>query len=100
MPDLRGLKALRPGLELGQVKKNRFVPAHGLALALRPEEAVRHIELSASGPEIFRYLHGETIPAEIDDGWCLVCVEGYSLGWGKAVNGQLKNHYPKGLRWN
>lgn len=100
MPDLRGLKALRPGLELGQVKKNRFVPAHGLALALRPEEAVRHIELSASGQEIFRYLHGETIPAEIDDGWCLVCVEGYSLGWGKAVNGQLKNHYPKGLRWN
>lgn len=98
MPDIRGLKVLRPGLELGQVKKNRFIPAHGLALALKPGEAVRCMELSASGEEVFHYLRGETIPVKTDDGWCLVCVEGYSLGWGKAVNGQLKNHYPKGLR--
>ena len=31
-------------------------------------------------------------------GWCLVCVNGYSLGWGKAAGAVLKNHYPKGLR--
>ena len=31
-------------------------------------------------------------------GWCLVCVDGYSLGWGKAAGAVLKNHYPKGLR--
>lgn len=31
-------------------------------------------------------------------GWCLVCVDGYSLGWGKAAGVVLKNHYPKGLR--
>lgn len=31
-------------------------------------------------------------------GWCLVCVDGYSLGWGKAAGAILKNHYPKGLR--
>jgi len=31
-------------------------------------------------------------------GWCLVCVDGYSLGWGKAASAVLKNHYPKGLR--
>nr|MCR4814157.1 Fmu (Sun) protein [Lachnospiraceae bacterium] len=28
----------------------------------------------------------------------LVTYEGYSLGFGKASNGVLKNHYPKGLR--
>ncbi len=38
MPDMRGLKVLRPGLHMGTLKKNRFEPSHGLALALRPEE--------------------------------------------------------------
>ncbi|MBQ5675240.1 MAG: Fmu (Sun) protein, partial [Lachnospiraceae bacterium] len=30
----------------------------------------------------------------------LVCVDGYSAGWGKITNGTIKNHYPKGLRKN
>lgn len=100
MPDIAGLKIFRPGLELGEVKKNRFEPAHALALALKPKEAFRCIRLSLDGQEVLRYLHGETISGQTVQGWCLVCVEGYSLGWGKAANGQLKNHYPKGLRWN
>lgn len=100
MPDLKGLKVLRAGLELGQVKKSRFVPAHALALALKPEEVAQSILLPLSGEEVFRYLRGETIPAGAEKGWCLVCVESYSLGWGKAGGGQLKNHYPKGLRRN
>ena len=100
MPDLAGLKVLRPGLELGEVKKNRFAPAHALALALEPEDAACRLRLSLNSQEVFRYLHGETIPGQTAKGWCLVCVEDYGLGWGKAGNGQLKNHYPKGLRWN
>ena len=32
MPDIRKLKVLRPGLELGTMKKDRFEPAHALAL--------------------------------------------------------------------
>ena len=35
MPDIRKLKVLRPGLELGTVKKDRFEPAHALALWLK-----------------------------------------------------------------
>ena len=31
-------------------------------------------------------------------GWCLLCVDGYSLGWGKVAGSIVKNHYPKGLR--
>lgn len=100
MPDLTGIRVLRPGLELGEVRKNRFAPAHALALALKPEDAARSMRLSPDGQEVLRYLHGETIPAQTAQGWCLVCVGEYSIGWGKAGNGQLKNHYPKGLRWN
>ena len=42
MPGLKGLKVLRPGLHLGTLKKNRFEPAHALALALRPKD-VKHV---------------------------------------------------------
>ena len=34
MPDIRRMKVLRPGLELGVLKKDRFEPAHALALWL------------------------------------------------------------------
>lgn len=95
MPDIRGVKVLRPGLELGEVKKGRFEPAHALALWLR--EAVNVQDLSADSAETKAYMHGETIPTD-RTGWCLVTVDGYSIGWGKGDGKILKNHYPKGLR--
>ena len=95
MPDLKGLKVLRPGLELGEVKKDRFEPAHGLALWLH--DCANALSLAADSDELRRYLHGETLPCT-QRGWCLVQVDGYSLGWGKADGNVLKNHYPKGLR--
>ena len=95
LPDIRGIKVLRPGLELGEVKKDRFEPAHALALWLK--SAARTVELSLDDSRLSAYLHGDTIPAEVK-GWCLVRVDGYSLGWGKGDGKVLKNHYPKGLR--
>ncbi len=95
LPDIRGLKVLRPGLELGEIRKGRFQPAHALALWLG--DCPNTLALSADGPEIGRYLHGEVLPCR-QKGWCLVTVGGYSIGWGKADGQQLKNHYPKGLR--
>lgn len=49
MPSLKGLHVLRPGLHLGTVKKNRFEPAHALALALSTAEVRRHCPMSAGG---------------------------------------------------
>lgn len=95
MPDIRGIKVLRPGLELGQEKKDRFEPAHALALWLKA--AANVCNFSAQSTEISRYLHGDTVAAECR-GWCLVQVDGYSIGWGKGDGKVLKNHYPKGLR--
>ena len=97
MPSLKGLKALRPGLHLGTFKKNRFEPSHALALALKPEEAKQVVEVSFSEAE--QYISGMTITVNTQaKGWCLVCVDGYSLGWGKVTGNVMKNHYPKGLR--
>ena len=95
MPELKGLKVLRPGLELGTVKKDRFEPAHALALWLK--NCKNTISFDVDRPEIKAYLHGDVVPAGIK-GWCVVQVDGYSIGWGKGDGSMLKNHYPKGLR--
>ena len=95
MPDLKGIRVLRPGLELGEVKKDRFEPGHALALWL--SDAANVHTLSPDGPDTERYLHGETLPTD-KRGWCLVKVGEFSLGWGKGDGKTLKNHYPKGLR--
>ncbi len=95
LPELHGLKVLRPGLELGEVKKDRFEPAHALALWL--STCAVCADFPADSPEIGAFLAGDVIPAE-KRGWCLVTVDGYSLGWGKGDGRVLKNHYPKGLR--
>ncbi|MCR5669857.1 MAG: RsmF rRNA methyltransferase first C-terminal domain-containing protein [Butyrivibrio sp.] len=108
MPSIMGLKALRPGLHLGTVKKDRFEPSHALALHIRKEDVKLSIDLSSDSAEIRQFLNGQTLRfsgdqhPELKDkkGWCLVLCDGYSIGWGKLAGGMLKNHYPKGLRIN
>ena len=95
LPELRGVKVLRPGLELGELKKDRFEPAHALALWLRCAANVH--SLGADSQQLKAYMHGDVIPCE-KKGWCLVKADDYSLGWGKGDGKVLKNHYPKGLR--
>ena len=97
-PSWSGLKVLRPGLHLGEIKKNRFEPSHALALALGAKD-VRHVWRMSSKEYLpVAYLNGQTFPAEGEKGWYLICVDGISLGWGKLAGGIMKNHYPKGLR--
>lgn len=100
LPPLRGLKVLRPGLHLGELKKNRFEPSHALALALPPENGVHVWNLDSREPAAACYLKGQTFPAEGEKGWYLICVDGFSIGWGKLAGGIMKNHYPIGLRRN
>ena len=95
MPDIRGIRVLRPGLELGELKKDRFEPAHALALWLKT--AANQHDLAGDSTDLTKYIHGETIPANIK-GWCLISADQYSIGWGKGDGKVLKNHYPKGLR--
>lgn len=95
MPSIRGIKVLRAGLELGEVKKDRFEPAHALALWLK--EAANTEDLQTDSDALRLYMQGQTIPSA-KHGWCLVRADGYSIGWGKGDKTVLKNHYPKGLR--
>lgn len=105
-PALEGIKILRAGLHLGSQRKNRFEPSHALAKCLTPQTVTSHYHCNED--EAVRYLHGEVLsanqagdnatPAQNVAGWTLVCYGNYPLGWVKASQGVLKNHYPKGLR--
>ena len=95
LPEIKGLRVLRAGLELGQTMKNRFEPAHAWALWLKGLE--NSVSLAADAPELGQYLSGNVLPSGLR-GWTLVRVDGLSLGWAKGDGTQLKNHYPKALR--
>jgi len=106
---LEGLKVIRPGWFMGTIKNGRFVPSHPLACALNASEARRSVNLSSADGEAVRYLKGETLNIEeervvlkadtVAKGYVLVCVDGYAAGWGKWLDGVLKNEYPAGWRW-
>ncbi|AKS38344.1 SAM-dependent methyltransferase [Anoxybacillus gonensis] len=95
-PRLDGLKVVRPGLHIGEWKKNRFEPNHALAMALTKQQVQAHLPLTLE--ESIRYIKGETLQTNGDRGWILITIDGYPLGWGKEVKGVVKNFYPKGLR--
>lgn len=103
LPDLRGIRFLRTGLLLGELKKKRFEPSQALAMYLNMDEYAHSLNLSAEDERISRYLKGETVDVDDlvsakDKGWRLVCVDGFPLGWGKLAGGSLKNKYLPGWR--
>lgn len=95
--DRSGLHILRAGVLAGELKNGRFTPDHALAMAY-PADAFR-LTAALVDDEITRFFAGETIVCDPDlSGWCPATVLGHPVGWGKAVDGVLKNHIPKGLR--
>lgn len=89
-------RPVRSGLWLGDQRPGRFEPSHALALAIDPATALNRLDLTIA--DAHRWIAGEPINASGDQGWVLITVEGYGLGWGKRTGGTVKNHYPKGLR--
>ena len=94
---LDGLRVLRTGLLLAHAEGRRAEPDHALAMALRPQEALRTAALTRE--QALAYQAGEALDlGDLPEGFTLMCCEGVSLGWGKQAGGLMKNHYPKGLR--
>lgn len=106
LPQMRGLRFLRSGLFLGEIKKKRFEPSQSLAMALKKTDYKKTLDLMAEDDRVLRYLKGETLVLSVEEvakigasgGWVLVCVDGYPLGWGKLTGSSLKNKYHPGWR--
>ncbi|MCD8023503.1 MAG: RsmB/NOP family class I SAM-dependent RNA methyltransferase [Lachnospiraceae bacterium] len=109
----RGIRYLRTGVRAGVLKNGRFEPSQELALLMNASDYDTVLGLSAEDPRTLRYLKGETIEwndSEISrcetnshkgtgrTGWALICVDGYGLGWGKLMDGTIRNKYYPGWR--
>ena len=99
------LWVLHVGTFAGEVKKGRFLPRH-IACFLPPTAA--HIGKSWSFHSkmraLSRFLAGEAVACPEDwSGFVPVCAERFPIGFGKAVDGMMKNHLAKGparrLKW-
>lgn len=97
LPPLRGVRVLRAGVALGFFKGKTFFPDHALALAQPTPCALSPYEVTPA--QALAYQAGETLACpETLSGYVTVTLSGLALGFGKASGGQIKNHYPKGLR--
>lgn len=85
------------GVLIGELKKNYFMPHHQFFMAMGASFK-RKISLDRDSELLNRYLRGEEIPCDCENGWAVVTVDGCTVGGVKVVSGVAKNHYPKGLR--
>ncbi len=108
----KGIHFLRNGVYLGDMKKNRFEPSQPFALILSEKSFSNCLYFSQDDERLKAYLRGETLQVEdltavgsgtedkkgLQNGWYLILVDRYSLGFGKLVGNTLKNKYPAGWR--
>ncbi len=97
LPPLAGIKVYRAGLSLGALKGKTFLPDHALAMGLPCPPGFPTVALTLA--QARAYQRGESLAMEnLPKGFALAAFQGLVLGFGKGSDGQLKNHYPKGLR--
>ena len=92
---MKGIRVLRAGLQIAEIRGKILVPDHALALCFLQTGGVQRTVTDAAGAAA--YMAGAEIPGDAK-GWTQVCFRGLNLGWGKGSGGVIKNHYPKGLR--
>lgn len=90
--DASHLNILRYGVKLFEVREI-FIPDHHLShfVSSKGSIAINEKEMKA-------YIHGDTFPSSLPDGFYIVSYDNQNLGFIKVTQGIAKNHYPKGLR--
>ena len=94
------LTIIRYGLELGEFKKRRFDPSHAIATGLEINLFKNVYQLNKD--EFKDFVHGDVIKtdSQLTSGWYLITYQNNGIGLGKIADGQIKNHFPKGLRFS
>jgi len=90
LPALDGLRIFRGGFPLGVIKRERFESSSALALSLPMNAFTRLLDFPADSEEVARYLNGETMELDAENGLHAFCTGGYPLGLVKIQNGRLK----------
>ncbi len=92
-----GIKFLRCGLYMGELKKKRFEPSQALALWTGAANFKNSLDIDVNDDRVSRYFNGETTFVKEDEdcenGTILIKISGKPVGFGKKVNGMIKNKY-------
>ena len=73
-------------------------------MTLKASDFDNVLDLNTDDIRVTKYLRGETLELSDDenkalsDGYILICVNGFSLGFGKLSKGIIKNKYLPGWR--
>lgn len=100
----RSIRYVRTGLCVGNINRaGRFSPHTALALSLGRGDFDNTISFDAGDERVIRYLKGETIVLGPDDagqgatdGYVMICVDSFPLGFGFLRDLKIKNMYEKG----
>lgn len=85
------------GVGVGQIMKERLVPAHALAQNLLLSPNVPATEFSYE--EAIKYLQRQELSVQPQTlGWQVVRYRGQALGWINALKNRVNNYYPKEIR--
>lgn len=91
------LHVIYSGTMLGELVRDKLLPAHSLAMSDLVSPTIEKIELNYE--QAIRYLQKKELK-EVDagKGWKLVTYKNYPLGWINALPNRINNYYPKELR--
>lgn len=100
-PSLKNLKVLLAGVKLGTFNtQRRFILDHQVSHAFSIDRYLRVLNFNLDDQEVSEYLAGYELQNQnkFVKEYVVVAVDNMALGFGKNVNGTIKNYYPKGLR--
>lgn len=89
------------GVEIGELKKDIFIPAHALALSKIKNKSIPY--LSVDLDIALKYLRKQDIElsnfnSEIEGGWYLLNYENNAIGWIKVLPNRINNYLPNNWR--
>jgi 16S rRNA C967 or C1407 C5-methylase (RsmB/RsmF family)/NOL1/NOP2/fmu family ribosome biogenesis protein len=94
---LKQLRVIYSGILVGELMRDKLVPAHSLAMSRIMKDSVATIPLDNASAIL--YLQRKELALEgAPKGWQVVTFQGLPLGWVNVLPGRVNNYYPKELR--
>lgn len=94
---LQNLRVIYSGVLAGELLRDKFIPAHALALSNLISTTVKKVSLSKE--QAIAYLQKKDFILNTSEkGWVLATYSGFSIGWMNILQNRINNYYPKELR--
>ena len=89
------IKPVKKGVFLGSIVRGSFEPSTPFILTLHAGDIQRTLDLKYDDIMLAKYLKGETLIHNGENGYTGILCEGRSVGWAKQQGSILKNCYPR-----